>query len=1650
MIKKIKSFMPLTFFLLINAAHAIHLDYFGDNIKDGWKVIEYSKSIAPFYVEFSMNHVSPKLKNAIYNSYELSKGNGLEISFKPSIKKESVFSRKKNGIQSLAIIFSKKLVKYWAEVNDRKNDLIMLRLDQMEKDPEIFKHSIFKNSNGQISSSNAGNILSGNSFCMKIINNKLFIYFNGKNIRIVNIQEILGQGKIYVTMLSSLFRKLILNDFKSIIFSENPKNRLNIPPPENDPDKSLSKNFPKLRKLFNSNNYFNVWIIGEHNERVNFISDSFTIEPTEIYAEEQNQEIKLHSKFYKISKANIPIKIKLIWNKKLYTCQKMFQGCTNIISIDFSNIDINCTKMDFMFEGCSKLEEIQLKKIQTSNVEDMSSMFSGCINLKSLNLLSFDTSKVISMESMFSNCHSLKSIDLSNFKTPKLINIKSMFENCKQLKYVDIQNFSTEKCQDDDDVFKQCENLDEINLFNYKGKDIFVSISKHRNLRICINNFSQIWKKNNSLNNMQNICKKKTNIHKRILNENGKTVIVGLNATKDGTYNFLSKDFESPGIVYKNSSEISFSDINTIYLNEGYYNITIIFEEDFDGYCDYMFKDCPNIVSIDFSNFDFSKTDTLDYIFYGCSSLTSINFGNFKSSQVIQMNYMFYGCSSLKRIDLSSFNTSSLQYASCMFESCTSLTSLDLSSFYTPKLRDIVNIFYGCKNLIYIEMPNFFFPKGEINDGAFFGCNSLKYLNLYNYKEYDIFYDIPADTTINIKENSEVKNYNNLKNKKFSYCKKFQKYDINSTKCIYEGEYHNITITVVGNKGENVSIMFSEFNPLPDYVEIINQNINDTEVNSVTLPKDGSNTIILMWTKSFENCENMFQKCDSIISIDLSDFNNSLINNARTMFSSCISLEAINFTNFNTSKIKDMNGMFSNCYKLELIDLSIFDTSLVEDMSFMFADCISLKSIIVQSFLTSNVKNMSSMFSGCKKLSSLNLSSFNTPSLKNMNSMFDNCTSLNKIDMSNFETSNLGQIINLIFNNCNNIKYLNLLNYRNKNIFESIVNYTDLEICIKDYEQIEDTNNSLIRNKVPNICCEMDTYYSVEKKKCLLLINNITVVVNGAKNEEISILNKDFVPKPSFVYINNELSDLTSNYIIQLPESGEVKIEMNWGELIEQCNDMFLSCDSLLSIDLSDFNSSLINNTRGMFSGCTSLNSINFNNFDTSKVTDMEEMFKSCTSLKSLNLTQFNTSSVIKMNNYFSNCSSLEDLNLLNFETSSVQDMGHMFYGCSSLKNLNLSNFNTSSVISISKMFSECTALVSIDLSNFNTTNLNEFNQTFEGCNSLIYINLYDYIGKDIFRSILNYTLLTTCIKSYEQVDKGSNILLDNGVINKCAILTTLISTLPTSFMSIKTSIISYSTSIITPNIMSTLINTNLISSTVISSNNASMTPISSTILSTNLFSYTSISSNSQYIQSSVLNTIEISINSTLIRTNPVNENSITRTSIPSIIKESSTNSEIKITIPTSTFTQEKETSNIKITIPSNIQEKSTNPFIETTIKIPSTTYSSLINKEPETPTEIELIDTTNETIITEIPTETEANQTINVSVIGTNPKSFRTKKISKISFGIIVVIIISIILVLITIILVYYFLKKKDKVNYSYKDDFPLNYSEKNIIKKI
>ena len=167
------------------------------------------------------------------------------------------------------------------------------------------------------------------------------------------------------------------------------------------------------------------------------------------------------------------------------------------------------------------------------------------------------------------------------------------------------------------------------------------------------------------------------------------------------------------------------------------------------------------------------------------------------------------------------------------------------------------------------------------------------------------------------------------------------------------------------------------------------------------------------------------------------------------MFYGCESLESLNLSSFNTNKVIRMAGMFGECISLVSLDLSNFNTDEVTDMDYMFYGCTSITSLDLSNFATHNVTYMSSMFYGC--------------------------TSLAYLDISNFNTNEKEFYADNIFDKCDSLTFIGLLNYKGKDIFESIANKSDLNICIKDYNQIYNENNTLSSNNVVIDCDSWNT-----------------------------------------------------------------------------------------------------------------------------------------------------------------------------------------------------------------------------------------------------------------------------------------------------------------------------------------------------------------------------------------------------------------------------------------------------------------------------------------------------------------------------------------------------------------------------------------------
>lgn len=113
---------------------------------------------------------------------------------------------------------------------------------------------------------------------------------------------------------------------------------------------------------------------------------------------------------------------------------------------------------------------------------------------------------------------------------------------------------------------------------------------------------------------------------------------------------------------------------------------------------------------------------------------------------------------------------------------------------------------------------------------------------------------------------------------------------------------------------------------------------------------------------SLGNVVNLFYSSVNITEIDLSGWNNNIINNCYNMFNNCQALTTLKLGNINITSATNMSGMFYCCYALTELDLSKWETTKATNMGTMFASCRALTKLDIRNFTFDKVTSYNNMF----------------------------------------------------------------------------------------------------------------------------------------------------------------------------------------------------------------------------------------------------------------------------------------------------------------------------------------------------------------------------------------------------------------------------------------------------------------------------------------------------------------------------------------------------------------------------------------------------------------------------------------------------------------------------------------------------------------
>ena len=429
---------------------------------------------------------------------------------------------------------------------------------------------------------------------------------------------------------------------------------------------------------------------------------------------------------------------------------RLFYRMNNAESIDLNKIDTSeVTNMSLMFDGCSSLTSLDLSKLDTTKVTNMSCMFDDCSSLTSLDVSNFDTSSVTDMSFMFCNCNRLTSLDVSNFDTSSVTDMNHMFWNCSKLASLDVSKFDTSSVTNMSLMFDGCSSLTSLDLSK-------LDTTKVTNMSYMFADCSGLTSLDVSKFNTSNVT--------------------DMRHMFSGCSGLTSLDV-------KNFDTSSVTDMN------------------------HMFWNCSSLTSLDVSNFDTSSVTDMSFMFCNCNRLTSLDLSKLDTTKVTNMSYMFKYCSSLTSLDLSSWNTSNVSNMSNMFQCCSKLASLDLSNWNTLNVKNMEAMFSDCESLTSLDLSHFDTSNVKNMSWMFNYCFSLTTLDLSNWNTLNVknmeamFSDCESLTSLDLShfDTSNVKNMSWM----FNYCF--------SLTTIYVSDRWNTNNVKISNS------MFQRCKNLPNY-----------------------------------------------------------------------------------------------------------------------------------------------------------------------------------------------------------------------------------------------------------------------------------------------------------------------------------------------------------------------------------------------------------------------------------------------------------------------------------------------------------------------------------------------------------------------------------------------------------------------------------------------------------------------------------------------------------------------------------------------------------------------------------------------------------------------------------------------------------------
>lgn len=476
-------------------------------------------------------------------------------------------------------------------------------------------------------------------------------------------------------------------------------------------------------------------------------------------------------------------------------------------------------------------------------------------------------------------------------------------------------------------------------------------------------------------------------------------------------------------------------------------------------------------------------------------------------------------------------------------------------------------------------------------------------------------------------------------------------------------------------------------------------------------------------------CQNTFELCTGITSVDLSSLKTISSYSCSNMFNGCTGLTSVDLGSLeNVNFYNAFANMFSGCTNLTSVDLGSLETIGQSSCTYMFNNCAGLTTINLGALKTVDTYGAGYMFSGCSGLTTVNMGSFTSvvgtgSATRHCQYMFNGDSNLTTVNLSSLEGATFDAAFYNMFQNCSSLTNVDLSS------FISLKGRYAAQAMFKGCTSLQSANlDSLIQVNAANACEGMfegcTGITSVDLKKLARITGDASLrymfkgctSLTDLKFSGLAYTNTAF----NSVFAN--MLQGCSNVTVHFPAEWQTKMA-NWGNVVNG----FGGTNTTVLFDLPNI-------TTLDFSHVTHLDSMSIllqfasNNY-----------FPNVTSVDFSSLKHIGASAA---SSAFQGCTAITSIDFSSLEVT--EGWNGMFNGCTGLTgNINLGHLITvKGVNTCYQTFANCTGITGVDLSSLtNITDTSGCSSMFNGCTGLTDIKMpslqYVHDGQ-VFNAFLN------------------------------------------------------------------------------------------------------------------------------------------------------------------------------------------------------------------------------------------------------------------------------------------------------------------------